>query len=264
MNYICGTCDRAFEYSEDLKKHVLCCEFFYKKHKLRLSADNNTTEPKDDVSVIPVNTAITISSLYELIVKQGREIESLKNEVSKLKTNQTARVNRAVKAELVEETVSISFEDWVKTIEVSMEHLNEVIRNTKVDGIKKCLKDVIEKTEFKNLPIKSCSQKTMSIYVFDFIISKSKKTAETAEPERKLGWVRLNNDHISLIMSCITRGLMLQQFKYQEENEEMLEQNEKQQELLFQCTKKLNNISISNEKQKIELKKWLISYVISI
>lgn len=264
MNYICGTCDRAFEYSEDLKKHVLCCEFFYKKHKLRLSADNNTTEPKNDVSIVPINSIISISTLYDLILKQGREIEVLKNEVSKLKTNQTARVNRAAKAEMIEETVSISFNDWVKTIDVSIEHLNEVIRLTKVDGIKMCLKDAIEKTEKKNCPIKSCSQKIASIFVFDFIISKPKKTAETAEPERKLGWVRLNNDHISLLMSCITRGLMLQQFKYQEENEEMLEQNEKQQELLFQCTKKLNNISISIEKQKVELKKWLISYVISI
>jgi hypothetical protein len=50
----------------------------------------------------------------------------LKKDVAKLKTNQSARVNRSVKAELAEETPTVNFTDWAKTVEVRLEHLEEV------------------------------------------------------------------------------------------------------------------------------------------
>jgi hypothetical protein len=58
----------------------------------------------------------------------------LKKDVAKLKTNQSARVNRSVKAELAEETLTVNFTDWAKTVEVRLEHLEEVFKYTKVDG----------------------------------------------------------------------------------------------------------------------------------
>jgi hypothetical protein len=84
--------------------------------------------------------------LYELIIRQAKEIE-LKKDVAKLKTNQSARVNRSVKAELAEETPTVNFTDWAKTVEVRLEHTGGGVQHTKVDGVKRCVKDAIERCE---------------------------------------------------------------------------------------------------------------------
>jgi hypothetical protein len=71
--------------------------------------------------------------LYELIIRQGKEIEGLKKDVAKLKTNQSARVNRSVKAELAEKP-TVNFTDWAKTVEVRLEHLEEVFSTPRWTG----------------------------------------------------------------------------------------------------------------------------------
>jgi hypothetical protein len=58
----------------------------------------------------------------------------LKKDVAKLKTNQSARVNRSVKAELAEETPTVNFTDWAKTVEVRLEHLEEVFSTPRWTG----------------------------------------------------------------------------------------------------------------------------------
>jgi hypothetical protein len=58
----------------------------------------------------------------------------LKKDVAKLKTNQSARVNRSVKAELAEETLTVNFTDWAKTVEVRLEHLEEVFSTPRWTG----------------------------------------------------------------------------------------------------------------------------------
>jgi hypothetical protein len=242
----------------------LCCDFFYKKHKVRLSLNGDGTPVESsNVGVIPVNTAITVNSLYELIIRQGKEIEGLKKDVAKLKTNQSARVNRSVKAELAEETPTVNFTDWAKTVEVRLEHLEEVFKYTKVDGVKRCVKDAIERCEGANRPIRSSSQKISSIYVYD-LIPTPKKSPDVAESERKYGWVRMTTEHVHSLVAIITRGLMLKHFEYQTENKDRIESDEKEQEKMFLCIKKLNNMVVPLEKQKAEIKKWLISYIISV
>lgn len=283
MNYKCDTCDRIFEYSSELQSHVLCCEFFYKKHKIRLSKNTNVETENvaetDTVDRIPFTMAITVQSLYDLVIRQGKEIELLKKDVINLKNNQNTRIARVVKARLIEEenSININFNDWVKTIEVSFDHLEEVFKYSKVDGIKQCIKDAVDNCKQGNCPIKSCSEKTASIYIYTLLkpklkSNKKKDSIEAAAAETiigtlentdKYGWVRMTIENVHFMVLQITRGLMMRHLEYQTENKHKIDTDEKEREKSFLCIKKLNNMIVSLDKQKAEIKKWLISYIIS-
>jgi hypothetical protein len=288
MNYKCELCDRSFEYNSELQSHLACCEFFYKKHKVRLirskedaaiSNSNLADNGETAVDRIPVDTGITVRSLYELVIRQGKEIETLKQDITKLKNNQSARVSRAVKTKFAEDNgVSIRFEDWVKTIVVSDLHLNEVFKYSKIDGLKSSIKDALDNCKDGVCPIKACSQRTSSVYIYTILKTTTTEKENKKEKEEfnassvteipvnsgKCGWVRMTNENIHCMIVHITRGLMLRHLEYQIENKNLIDSNETEREKSFLCIKKLNNMYISLDKQKAELKKWLISYVICV
>ena len=171
----CDICQKKYKREKSLLKHKIKCQ--NKSKNVRPSLDQ----------------------MWHLILKQQKQLNEQKKEISKLKTI----INKDVKTinilDWLNENVSmnINYSTWIKRhIIVTPSHMKQVMKQTYIDSIDNILKQ-----------IKEIDRKLLPIYCFNHV----KKTIYIYENE----WIKANKNHINMLFDEINLQLLKHNIEYE-------------------------------------------------
>jgi hypothetical protein len=156
----CVYCHHNWKPGIEYDKHLRCCEYFYKKRR---------TPPQTEMteSGVPVPN---LRQMYRYIQDLTYRLEKTEKELKKLKTivNSRRRIEVLVWLNQPNQTPSITFENWVRSIKSTESDMIKVLNNNMSDGILSSLYSAIQCKDEINLPIRCFIQKPGTIYVYSY------------------------------------------------------------------------------------------------
>jgi hypothetical protein len=179
----CVYCHHNWKPGIEYDKHIRCCEYFYKKRR---------TPPQIEMteSGVPVPN---MRQMYRYIQDLTYRLEKTEKELRKLKSivNIRRRVEVLVWLNQSNQTPSITFENWIRSIKSTESNMIEVLNNNLTDGILSSLYSAIKYED--KLPIRCFIQKPGTFYVYSYNESSEKTEWQIMKSEQILKLV----NHIS-------------------------------------------------------------------
>lgn len=229
----CIYCDKSFSFKDIYDKHTVVCEFFYQGRRQR---HRNI----ECIEKIP-----SPQEMFELLQHLTYQNKILTEKVNRLETNHHYRIKKNADDFLKNSPVpGKTFNEWIKSFQVKMAHLEEIFQFNLTDGMKKCLDHRITSEGLKAIPIRSFKEKPGILYIY------------TDEKESN-SWEICSDETfrhmIELLEHEITKSFC-QWTKNQEENS-----IDKETEMCYLL--KITGVKINKDRQKSDLKSWLLSKV---
>ena len=229
----CIYCDKTFSFKDIYEKHNIVCEFFYQGRRQR-------HRNMECIEKIP-----SPQELFELVQHITLQNKMLIERVNRLETNNQYRVKRNTddflkKVPIPEKT----YNEWIKTFQVKMSHLEEVFEFNLTDGMKKCIHDRIIQEGLECIPIRSFKEKQGILYIYTN--EKENNSWEICSDESF-------NKMIEFVEHEITRSFCLWK---KDQTDELID---KEKEMFYLL--KITGLKINRDRQKSDLKSWILSKV---
>ena len=135
----------------------------------------------------------TMDEIYPILVNLVQDNIKLKEKIKKIENRVYLPVKKIDIVKWLNENMksNVNFDDWIDDIEITDIIMDSVVENGLVSGISTLLINLIQKSDQKNIPIKSLTQ-LKSIYIY--------------ENE----WKKFTNDHVKKTIFSIQRKLFNQ------------------------------------------------------
>ncbi len=243
INYNCINCGKSYKLKDNYDKHKSACDLF---HDIALKTHDQITECSEELP--------SQREMYKLIKELALKCSTLEKEVTHLK----AIVNIRQRKHILEclnngnsqtKNPSITFSQWYKEWNVTMDDLYKVFENDLSEGIKNVIKREIDLFS-GNKPICAFNNKPNYIYMFE-------TDKETSQKE----WRPLSSEYFDGMFMYITRKFFQIFIKWQNENREKIESSEAEKDAIIMHMIKLNGSRVPTEKRELEIKKWLYSII---
>lgn len=155
--YKCRFCNKCYKRRSYFQNHTLICEEIQKS---KYSQEREQEIQQD----IP-----SLRDMYYLLqtfIKKNVELEEKVEELTKYIEHTKKRVNIL---EWLTDNISPNpdYNDWLKQISVTQDHLHYVFQHSLVQGIHKILIDNLPCTQEESHPIKSFKQKPNTLYYYN-------------------------------------------------------------------------------------------------
>ena len=241
-NNYCGYCDRHFKFKDLYDQHMVTCDFFHKKKKAR------------DREVDCIEKLPSQQEMYKLVQHIAVQCNKLQKEVEKLKANSSISCKKAV-LETLNSPLSRpplqTYQEWIKSFSISTYYLERVFKENITEGIKLVLSDRIKKETKENIPIRSFKQKPTNLYIY----SQASPDSELDRPY----WRLMSVDDYDRMINLLLHQFIVEFTNWQDDNCEVLESSEKEKDKNIMYMMKIHNIKTNEEKQKLEIRKWIYS-----
>ena len=187
----------------------------------------------------------------DMLIKENsslrREVTDLKQDMVRLKANSGVRCKKAVIESLKSKhEPTYTYHEWIKTIVVEEIHLKEVFANNLTEGIIMCVFGRISQDGVSMIPIRSFVQKPSNIYIFSSI------------SENTSGWVIASPEDLEVLISDISRKIMVKFEEWNRKNAAVVEDSERERNNDMNRMMKMFDISITRKKRGVDLKKHFI------
>ena len=225
-HYECCHCSKHYKIKKAYDKHILLCSVMSKTTKER-------KEENEQYENIP-----TMKEMYEMIQMLIIKNENLEKQVNKMSKwiNNKKRVN--VIEWLNENNIPThDFEQWVDTIEITNQHMEFVVEHGFIEGVNLTVREIVNK-DLETIPIKAFEQKEGLLYVYNGV---------------ELKWETINQGQFDKLFIRITKGLLGQFKKWQDENRHRLYQTGFTEKYI-ENVKKITGGDLSREQQNHKLK----------
>ena len=244
MGYYCKYCSRHFRFKDLYDQHNVTCEFFYRKRRVR-ERENETHE------ALP-----TQQEQYKLIQYLALQVTRQQKEIDRLKGSVLQRKRKVILDWLRGSSAPIptlTFQEWIRTIPVTFDHLEPVFQGDLTDGMKQCLLGYLA-TVNGVLPICAFNQKAGTIYIWS-----SSGSGET-DPSSPPSWRLLDSEEFERWMNRLAHRFLQEYIKWQMANSEKIHSTEEEQEKNIQSMRKINGLGKAHEdRRRSDLRKWLYS-----
>lgn len=232
--YKCDFCSRTYTLKKYYTKHFAICKEY---HKIQTEKD------VDRIDYEP-----TPKELYALIKELTYKCSELEKEVCKLKKTTYTRTRTHIVDWLNEnKTIELSFTKWYSSMKIQHSNLELVFERDLNEGIKDVIEQNIENTNTTNIPICCFSKKLNQFYIYEY--DENSKT--------NLIWRKITKRDFEQMLFHISHKLMQVFIKWQNENKEKINNNEKMKQDEINCMIKINCSISSIDKRVDKIKKWL-------
>lgn len=244
-NNYCSYCNRYYRFKDIYDQHMLTCDYFNKSKK-------NRDREIDCIEKLPSQ-----QEMYKYIQFLAVKCDRLQKDVEKLKANSSVRCKNAILNTLNSSVTNITlipYQEWINTFTITICHLECVFKENLTAGIKLCILDRIKKEKKENIPIRSFKQKTNNLYIY----SHSGVPLENLE-NVQYSWKIMAIDDYERMISTLFHQFIVEFMNWQDDNSELIETSEKEREKNLRYMIKIHNVKTNEEKQKLEIRKWLYS-----
>lgn len=241
--YKCTNCCKSYKLKENYEKHKSACDLF---HIIQSKTHDEITDISEEIP--------TQKEMYKLLKELALKCGNLEKEVSQLK----AVVNIRQKKQILEclnnqnsetKKPKITFTQWYKTWEVTVDDLFKVFEDDLSEGFKNVINRQI--SIFQEIkPLCAFTNKPNYIYMFE-------QETET----NLIQWLPLSSEIFNEMFMYITRKFFQVFIKWQNENREKIESSEAEKDTIIMYMIKLNGSKVPTEKRELEIKKWLYSVI---
>jgi len=232
-NY-CDYCSRHFKFKDLYDQHVITCEFFYKKKRIK-------DRELDTFEHLP-----TQQELYKLVQHLTLQCCQLQKDVEKLKKTNNSRTKKNILDVLNSATIypTNSFEEWVMIKrDIKPEYLECVYKEDLIAGIKMYIVDLIE-SENTNMPMRTCAEKPNTLYVYSGVESQSPS------------WKTMTNDQFERWVTRVSHRFLQEYSNMQQANIDKIYSNEDENEKNIIFMMKITGGKMSFERRCSEIKKF--------
>jgi len=230
-NLTCIYCDKVFSFKSVYDNHIPACEYFFQNRRQR-------HRDIESIEILP-----SPQELFQLVQHLSLQVKTLTDEVDRLKKNNSYSIKKKTTDYLTKASIpQYTFDDWMVAFPVTENHLHEIFKYTLTDGIKMCLNERIINEGPDKIPIRAFKEKTGFIYIY----------TNLGDKERQKSWEICTNDQLMHMIELIGHEISK---KYC--NLEPVADMEEQFERLIKVT----GTRINKEKQRTDLKSWLLSKI---
>lgn len=227
--YKCNCCDRQYKNSAPFSRHIAVCKF------IQLSSKERT------LTTEYIEKNPSIEDIYRLVVNLCVENNKLKQRVQSLEQN-----NFISKKKTIEDYLCmipkdlISYSEWVNQLVVSDENLQVLFSSNIIECIKSVLETSFLIINIEKAPLRAFTQKQNTIYIF-----------ENDE------WKPIQTPEFANLVSILSHRVLKKYLEWKKINQEVIESNEKLQEMNIQYMQKASGFGKSSEQRCSEVKKWI-------
>jgi hypothetical protein len=242
----CIYCSKTYKIKKNFNAHFATCELVYSKQLMTKDEYSNFTEK------LP-----SPREMYNLLKELAVKCKTLETEVTLLKQNAHIKQRRHILDWLnINKLNSITFQEWVRSIHVNVDHVINVLESNLTEGIKNIINHSLLNDR---KPLCAFTQKANYIYVY-----------EHCPDENKQLWMHFTSSHCEKLVQYISKQLLVEFIKWQKDKQLLISESETMDEdaliannrLLDNDLKyliKINGSNISLEKRSSEIKKWMFS-----
>jgi len=248
-DHLCVYCMRQFHFKDVYVRHVLTCEFFYRRRRDRERDD-------EAIEVLP-----SAQEQFKLVQYLTLQVAKLQREVISLKGTAIARKKRL----LIQWLQSAAgpkpvapFLDWIKQIPVTFDHLDQVFRGDLTDGMKVCIRDWISQPGSGDHPLCAFLQKPGTIYVWTVLDEVNGPGTNGPERSGPMHWTILSTELFDRWMNRLAHRFLQEFIQWQMVNSEKIHATDEDKERNIEYMRKINGLGAAYEtRRRSELRKWL-------
>ena len=226
----CNHCNTTWNTKRTYTLHISMCQFIH--HTAKEHAEDTDLNQL----VMPSQTV-----MFHYILHLTQKYEDLAKKVARIQSATTRSRRKNIMEHLESmETPAAGFDDWVRAISVTEEHLQRLFDTDLEECIQSILSSVM--AEEKVLPMFAVTQRQNTIYVYD-------------DGE----WHIIANEEFSRFVGAISHKVLRTYTKWSKDHYVELHANSKMEEQSIIYMSKANGINRSLEKRSAVVKKWLYS-----
>jgi hypothetical protein len=238
----CIYCQRCFHFHDIYQRHVITCEFFYKGRK-------NRERLEDDNEVLP-----TAQEQYKLIQHLLYQNTLLQKKLARIETNILAKKRKIILDCLknpASPKPSITFFDWIKTINVCFDDLEAMFEHDLISGILRALSTALSPNVRDSvLPLRAFIQKPGTFYIWEM--------SDTQE----VTWRILSVDDFDKWMNKMNHRFLQEFTLWKRLHSEKMRETEEGKDRLIEYMRKIMGLGESYEqRRRSDLKKWLFDKI---
>jgi len=216
--YTCNYCNREYKRKIYFDRHILICETLFKSKREKLIEEQETDDTPD------------IRKLYDIILelslkcnKLEKKVEFLSNEISK---NKKKKINFIHWLCDNYKNGITPFHTWLNTIDINRKDLELIFEYNFIDGIKHIIYKLLPIESIDKLPIKCFDERKNKLFIF--VSSSTESDSADSDSHDNIGfkWVEMNRDDMNKFINIISRLIMREFVKWQEENKHKIHQDD--------------------------------------
>lgn len=233
-HFQCKYCSLSYKRKTYYDKHVLVCEILNKTKKER---ENEIEELADTLSLRKV-----YDLLLEIAMKYNK-MEKKLNELTKWVDVKKKNIN-IIEWLNTNYTKTIKFSDWYMSICFNRKHLELIFKYDFITGFMYIFQELLPLSQEEELPIKAFDQKDNTLFIYN--------------DENK--WEAMNSEKLEKFISHISRLIMSEFVKWQNENSEKI----KDEEFSIIYTRNIQKVIGANysiEQLNMKMKRELYKYL---
>ena len=229
----CPYCSREYQRKIFYDRHIIACKILCKspkEHKLELQETNDTP---------------SLRGIYDIVLELGVKLEKIEKQQEKInkwveqkkrKLSVISWLNDNFKSEN-------SFEEWTDNIKIDRDALLKIFRFNYITGVTHILQDYLPLNDETILPIKAFDQKEGSLFIYT-----------------DKQWKFMASDTFDKFLGNISKKVVSEFVKYQEENKHMLKNEAFSIEFTENVQKAMGG-SFTREKIHTKIKTNLYKYL---
>jgi hypothetical protein len=228
MVYSCSSCDKKFHYKGFFDNHRIACDFFNQTRKTQHSDSDEQMPSKEE--------------MFKLLQHLSFKCHLLTEDVEKLKKCAFSSNKKSVESILDSIKPLITLDEWVKTITICNDCMTEIFDKNLTDGIIKCISDRIE-----------CEDTSFILPLRSF---KGMLYAYLEDEETSLcKWILCPIKKFNSIIEIIKHEIVKFYCDWKENQSSM------HREIEMAFLTKITGLKINKNKQSIDIRTWLTTYI---
>jgi len=154
------------------------------------------------------NNALSIEKLSQIVIELIKTNNKLRKDVKELKRWVQVKKKKIVVVDWLNENLkpNMDYKKFISELFLTRKHLEYIFKTNYVEGIQEILQNHISNYEDNNIPFKSFDQKDDTIYVYN----------------TNQKWELLSPTDFNMVVSTISKGILSEFKKWQDENEHQL------------------------------------------
>jgi len=168
------------------------------------------------------NHILSIEKLTQISIELIKSNNKLRKDVKELKRWVQIKKRKIIVIDWLNENMKPNqdYNNFITDIIINRNHLEYIFKTNYVDGIQEIIQNYISNYEEKNIPFKSFDQKDDTIYVYHN--KENIDATKDTSVNDKGKWELLSPTVFNSMISIISKGILTEFKKWQDENEHQL------------------------------------------
>lgn len=219
--YCCLACNKEYIKKSSLDKHKILCDYKYK------------TAREKEIEIEELGDEPTYSQLVKIVQEMALKMNKMEAKMMDMQKWVDKKKKKINVIDWLSKNVSptVGFNDWVNSyFKVNQSHFLDLMENTLLHTIQQVFEYNLSEQSDIIYPLRCFSQKTGNFYI----------AVENAEGNKE--WRLMEITDFTYLLKIFQNKMIAEITKWQAENKELLQENDKQSIVLNKTIMKLMNV----------------------